>query len=41
VYDKVGADVDKLPPSTTDFRANISSRLIPTVESWKKHSGKL
>jgi len=41
MYDKVGATVDKLPPSGLDFRANISQRLVPTVEAWKKAAGKL
>ena len=41
VYTNVLNDVDRLPARTTDFRENINSRLVGTVESWKKHSGKL
>ena len=41
IYDGVVSDVDRLPPKTTDWRANITARLVKTVESWKKHSGKL
>jgi hypothetical protein len=41
IYDRVQADVLRLTPRTTDFRANISNRVVGTVESWKKNSGKL
>jgi len=41
MYDKVGAKVTALPPRTTDFRANINSRLVPVVEEWKRAAGKL
>jgi hypothetical protein len=41
IYDRVQSDVAKLPPKTTDFRANINNRVTGTVESWKKNSGKL
>jgi len=41
IYDQVQAKVRTLPPSTTDFRANITARLVPTVEAWKKGAGKL
>ena len=41
VYDGVVADVQRLPPRTTDFRTNITTRVVGTVESWKRHSGKL
>jgi len=40
-YDVVTAKVATLPPSTLDFRANITNRLVPTVEAWKKAAGKL
>lgn len=41
VYDGVVADIQRLPARTTDFRTNITNRVVATVESWKKHSGKL
>lgn len=41
IYGRVQADVTRLPPKTIDFRANINNRVTGTVESWKKHSGKL
>ena len=41
IYDRVTSDVARLPKRTLDFRANITSRVVGTVESWKKHSGKL
>jgi len=41
IYDKVIAKVGTLPPRTTDFRANINSRLVPVVEEWKRAAGKL
>ena len=41
MYDGVQSKVATLPPKTTDFRANINNRLVPTVEQWKKGAGKL
>ena len=41
MYDSVSSKVKTLPPATTDFRANINNRLVPTVEAWKKAAGKL
>lgn len=41
IYDRVISDVARLTPRTLDFRANVTNRVIGTVESWKKHSGKL
>jgi len=41
IYSGVQADVMRLPPRTVDFRSNITNRVVGTVESWKKHSGKL
>lgn len=41
IYDGVVSDVMRLPPRTVDFRTNITNRVVGTVESWKKHSGKL
>ena len=41
LYDTVASKVKTLPPATTDFRANINNRLVPTVEAWKKAAGKL
>lgn len=41
IYDKVAADVQRLPSRTVDFRTNITNRVVGTVEAWKKHSGKL
>lgn len=40
IYAGVTADVDRMPPKTVDWRTNIEQRLVKTVESWKKHSGK-
>ena len=40
LYAKVQSAVSALPPSTTDFMANINSRLIPTVKAWKNAAGK-
>ena len=40
MYDQVAARVAALPARTTDWRANINNRLVPTVETWKKASGK-
>ena len=41
MYDAVASKVKALPAPTTDFRANINNRLVPTVEAWKKAAGKL
>jgi len=41
IYDRVQSDVARLAPRTTDFRSNITNRVVGTVESWKKHAGKL
>jgi hypothetical protein len=41
MYDTVKSTVGGLPPKTTDFRANINARLVPTVEAWKRAAGKL
>lgn len=41
IYDRVSADVQRMAPRTTDFRTNITNRVVGTVEAWKKHSGKL
>ncbi len=41
MYDQVQSKVAALPPKTVDFRANITARLIPVVETWKKAAGKL
>ena len=41
IFDSVKADVTRLPGRTVDFRTNITNRVVGTVESWKRHSGKL
>jgi len=41
IYTAVQSDINRLAPRTTDFRTNITNRVVGTVESWKKHSGKL
>jgi len=41
IYDRVVSDLARLPARTTDFRTNITNRVVGTVESWKKHAGKL
>ena len=41
IYDRVVTDIARLPAKTVDFRTNITNRVVGTVESWKKHSGKL
>lgn len=41
IYDSVKADVSRLPGRTVDFRSNITNRVVGTVESWKRHAGKL
>ena len=35
-YTRVQAAVKRLPPKTRDWRANITNRLVPVVEEWKK-----
>jgi len=41
MYDQVVTTIEKLPPKTLDWRANINNRLVPVVETWKKAAGKL
>jgi len=41
MYDRVTSAVATLPKRTLDFRANISNRVVGTVEAWKKAAGKL
>ena len=41
IYDRVVSDIQRLPARTTDFRQNVTNRVVGTVEAWKKHSGKL
>ena len=41
IYDRVVAEIPRLPARTVDFRTNITNRVVGTVEAWKKHSGKL
>jgi len=41
IFDAVKADVTRLPARTVDFRSNITNRVVGTVESWKRHAGKL
>jgi len=41
MYDQITALVERLPPKTLDWRANINNRLVPIVETWKKAAGKL
>lgn len=40
MYDQVCSKVATLPPAGLDWRANINSRLVPTVEAWRKAAGK-
>jgi hypothetical protein len=40
MYDQVSAKVGALPPKTGDWRQNINTRLVPTVEAWRKAAGK-
>jgi len=40
MYAAVQSRVATLPPKTTDWRGNINSRLVPTVEAWKRAAGK-
>ena len=41
IYDSVVSKVGTLPPRTADFRTNITNRLVPVVEEWKRAAGKL
>lgn len=40
MYDQVAARVASLPQKGIDWRANITNRLVPVVESWRKAAGK-
>jgi len=40
MYDQVTSKVAALPAKTLDWRANITNRLVPTVETWRKAAGK-
>jgi hypothetical protein len=40
MYDQVAARVQSLPAKGIDWRANITNRLVPTVEAWRKAAGK-
>lgn len=40
MYDQVASRVATLPPKGTDWRQNINTRLVPTVEAWRKAAGK-
>lgn len=40
IYDQVVNTVQTLPERTTDFRTNISNRLVAVVEAWKRAAGK-
>jgi len=40
MYDQVVSKVATLPPKTIDWRQNINTRLVPTVETWRKAAGK-
>jgi len=41
VYDKAMPMFRTLPARTTDFRTNITNRVVGSVEAWKKAAGKL
>lgn len=41
IYSKVQTSIASLPPSTTDYMANINNRLVPTVKAWKQAAGTL
>lgn len=41
IYSQVLTTVGALPPKTLDFRQNIQTRLVSTVEAWKRAAGKL
>lgn len=40
MLEAVNSSVDALPSRTTDYMANINSRLVPTVKKWKEVAGK-
>jgi len=40
MYDQVASRVAALPPRGVDWRANITNRLVPVVEQWRKAAGK-
>jgi len=40
MYDQVVSKVATLPPKTIDWRQNINTRLVPTVETWRRAAGK-
>lgn len=40
MYDQVVSKVGALPPKTVDWRSNITKRLVPVVETWRKAAGK-
>lgn len=40
IYDQVQSDIQRLPLRTTDYRTNITNRVVGTVAAWKKRSGK-
>ena len=40
MYDSVVSKVAALPPKTLDWRANINTRLVPVVETWRRAAGK-
>jgi hypothetical protein len=40
MYDQVASKVAALPPKTLDWRANINTRLVPVVETWRRAAGK-
>jgi len=40
VYAQVQSKVAALPPKGIDWRANITNRLVPVVETWRKAAGK-
>jgi hypothetical protein len=41
ILSAVNSKAQALPPATTDFRANITNRLVPIVETAKRAAGKL
>lgn len=41
IYDSVVTAIGSMRPRTVDYKTNITNRLIPTVEAWKKAAGKL
>ena len=40
IYEAVQAKVKALPARTVSWRDNITKRLVPTVEAWRKAAGK-